>query len=199
MIRMYKEPWEEDLEIILGPILKQGRNRWLFMNTTMLQFLIDGYNALAYTHEYIFGFTYKGLVYMVHTDNAILPYILKVDRASRGAGYALRFCPTNAQKVQLIALGAEVVCSKDYFDAFVAKTIYNKGEIFEQMVASIYGQTWTKDNVPFTKDGDITIDGIPYQIKFEKATFTNEKTLARLSAQQDIPERWEVFWTPYMI
>ena len=152
------------------------------MNTTMLQFLIDGYNALAYTHEYIFGFTYKGVVYMVNTDNAILPYILKLDKASRGAGYALRFCPTNAQKLQLIALGAEVVCSKDYFDGLVNNSIYNKGEVFEQLVHSVYGQEWTKDNVPFTVDGDITVDGIPYQIKFEKATFTNEKILARLSA-----------------
>jgi hypothetical protein len=39
---------------------------------------------------------------------------------------------------------------------------------------------WEKDNVPFTEDGDLTANGIAYQIKFEKATFTNEKTLARL-------------------
>ena len=45
-----------------------------------------------------------------------------------------------------------------------------------------YGQTWTKDNVPFTAGGDIEVDGIAYQIKYEKATFTNEKTLARLKA-----------------
>ena len=48
------------------------------------------------------------------------------------------------------------------------------------MVTEFYGQTWEKDNVPFTEDGDITVDGIAYQIKFEKATFTNEKTLARM-------------------
>ena len=43
-----------------------------------------------------------------------------------------------------------------------------------------FGQVWEKDNVPFTEDGDLTVNGIAYQIKFEKATFTNEKTLARL-------------------
>lgn len=48
------------------------------------------------------------------------------------------------------------------------------------MVTEFYGQEWTKDNAPFTEDGDLTANGIAYQIKFEKATFTNEKTLARM-------------------
>lgn len=56
---------------------------------------------------------------------------------------------------------------------------YNRGEIFEKMVTELNGQEWEKDNVPFTDDGDLTVDGIAYQIKFEKATFTSEKQLAR--------------------
>lgn len=150
------------------------------MNTTLFEEMIKKYNALAYTHNYIFGFAYKGNVYMVETKNDVLPYILKLDRASRGAGMALRFCPTNEQKLNLIAKGAKVVCSKVFFDETVASLKYNKGETFEKMVTEAYGQEWTKDNVPFTIDGDLTVDGVAYQIKFEKATFTNEKTLARM-------------------
>ena len=56
------------------------------------------------------------------------------------------------------------------------------GEVFEKMETEKAGQTWTKDNVPFTIDGDLTVDGIAYQIKYEGATFTNEKTLAKLTA-----------------
>lgn len=152
------------------------------MNTTIFEFLIAEYNRLAYTHQYIFGFVYKKVVYAVTTDNAVLPYILKLDKASRGAGYSIRFCPTNEQKVFLIAKGAEVVCSIDYFNEVVNETKYNKGEVFEKMMTEKNGQTWTKDNVPFTIDGDLTVDGVAYQIKFQGATFTNERTLAKLSA-----------------
>lgn len=152
------------------------------MNTTIFEFLIAEYNRLAYTHQYIFGFVYKKVVYAVTTDNAVLPYVLKLDKASRGAGYSIRFCPTNEQKVLLIAKGAEVVCSIDYFNEVVNETKYNKGEVFEKMMTEKNGQTWTKDNVPFTIDGDLTVDGVAYQIKFQGATFTNERTLAKLSA-----------------
>lgn len=152
------------------------------MNNTMFEYLINEYNRLAYTHNYIFGFEYKGVVYSVKTTNEILPYVLKLDRASRGAGYALRFKPTNAQKVLLIAKGAEVVGSAEWFKAEVESNKYNIGENFERVETERVGQTWTKDSVPFTEDGDLTVDGVAYQIKYQGATFTNEKTLARLTA-----------------
>lgn len=152
------------------------------MNTTLFNYLINEYNRLAYTHEYIFGFTYKGIVYSVKVDAQVLPYVLKLDKASRGAGYSLRFKPTNEQKLYLIAQGATVVCSEKYFLDLVAESNYNKGEVYEKLETEKVGQTWTKDNVPFTEDGDLTVDGIAYQIKFQGATFTNEKTLARLTA-----------------
>ena len=152
------------------------------MNTTLFNHLINEYNRLAYTHEYIFGFTYKGVVYSVKADAKVLPYVLKLDKASRGAGYSLRFKPTNEQKLYLIAQGATVVCSEKYFLDLVAESNYNKGEVYEKLETEKVGQTWTKDNVPFTEDGDLTVDGIAYQIKFQGATFTNEKTLAKLTA-----------------
>ena len=147
-------------------------------NTALLQKLIDWYNSVSYTHNYIFGFTYKGNIYMAHADATILPFILKLDRASRGAGYSLRFKPNMAQKLALLT-NAEVICSVEYFKSVVYESKYNKGEVFEKMVTEKYGQVWEKDNVPFYKDGDITVDGIAYQIKFEAATFTNEKQMVR--------------------
>lgn len=152
------------------------------MNTTIFEYLINGYNALAFTHQYIFGFAYKGTVYAVKTDNTVLPYILKLDKASRGAGYALRFKPTNAQKLMLIAKGAEVVGTIEWFKNEIATNKYNIGENFERIITERNGQIWEKDNVPFTIDGDLTVDGIAYQIKYDGATFTNEKTLAKLMA-----------------
>lgn len=148
-------------------------------NTALHMNLIDRYNAVAFTHEYIWGFEYKGNVYMAITDASAMPFVTCLDKASRGAGYALRFCPNAQQKLALMPK-AELLCSKVYFEETVSASKYNKGEIFEKMVTEHFGQVWEKDNVPFTEDGDITIDGIAYQIKFQKATFCNEKSLANL-------------------
>lgn len=148
--------------------------------TTLFKNMIDRYNAVAFTHNYIWGFEFHGVIYMAHTDADVMPYICKLDRASRGAGMALRFCPKVDQKVLLLPY-ATPLCSVKYFNEVKASDKYNNGEIFEKLVTEYYNQTWVKDNVPFTKDGDLTVDGIAYQIKYEKATFCNEKSLKNLT------------------
>ena len=75
---------------------------------------------------------------------------------------------------------SEVLCSASFFDSMVADSKYNAGEIFEKMVTEYFGQVWVKDNIPFTEAGDIETDGVAYQIKYQKATFCNEKSLANL-------------------
>lgn len=141
--------------------------------------LIDLYNSVAYTHNYIWGFQYKGIVYMATTTAEYMLYICKLDKASRGAGYALRFCPNVKQKLTLLPK-AEPLCSTAYFKETVESSIYNRGEIFEKLVTEHFGQVWEKDHIPFTEAGDIEVDGIAYQIKYEKATFCNEKSIANL-------------------
>ena len=149
------------------------------MNTALFMNLIDRNNAVAYTHQYIWRFICNGNVYMAVTDSTYMAHVCKLDKASRGAGYALRFCPNVQQKMTLMPK-AELICSKKFFEETVSACKYNKGEVFEKMVTEHFGQVWEKDNVPFTKGGDITVNGVAYQIKFEKATFCNEKSIASL-------------------
>jgi hypothetical protein len=117
---------------------------------------------------------------MVKTTSEMLAYVLKLDKASRGAGMQLRFKPNNSIRAALLAEGAELICSAEMFKELVAESKYNKGEIFEKLVTEYFGQTWEKDSVPFTDDGDLTVDGIAYQIKFESASFINEKQMMRM-------------------
>lgn len=153
------------------------------MNTTLFNLLISEYNRLSYTHKYIFGFESKGIIYYAFATSEILPFICKLETASRGAGYSLRFKPTTAQKEFLKQFNLIPLCSKEFFENLVNTTIYNRGEIFEKLITENFGQEWKKDNVPFTKAGDIEINGIAYQIKFEKATFINEKTLINIKGE----------------
>lgn len=154
------------------------------MNATLKNLMIEFYNTNAFTHNYIFGFRMAGNIWYVTVTAEILPELLKLDKASRGAGYALRFKPNKAQKILLMSYGAKVLCSELFFDELAENSKYNKGEIFEKLVTEMNGQTWEKDNVPFTDDGDLTVDGIAYQIKFEKASFINEKQMHKMMAEE---------------
>ena len=147
-------------------------------NLVLFNSMIHRYDALAFTHNYIFGFEFKGNIYMTFANSEVLPQVLTLDKASRGAGYSLRFKPTTAQRILLLT-NAEILCSKAFFEKTVAESTYNAGEIFEKMVTEFFGQKWEKDNIPFTEAGDIEIEGNAFQIKFNKATFISEKSLAR--------------------
>ena len=149
-------------------------------NVALMRKMVEFYNSVSYTHEYMFGFRHAGNIWMVKVTSEILPFVLALDKASRGAGYALRFKPNRAVKAELLAHGATLVCSEELFEELFADSIYNRGEIFEKLVTEMFGQTWEKDNVPFTDDGDLTVDGIAYQLKFEKATFINEAQMMRM-------------------
>ena len=143
--------------------------------------LIQFYNKHAFTHNYILGFRMNGNIYYVIVDAKELDFVTKLDKASRGAGYSLRFKPNKAQKNYLMSLNAEILCSEEFFDELKTMSKYNFGELFEKLVTEMNGQTWVKDNVPFTEDGDLTVDGIAYQLKFEKATFITEAQMMRMS------------------
>lgn len=152
-------------------------------NVALFRKMVEFYNNNAFTHNYIFGFRFDGNIWLVKVTSEILETVLKLDKASRGAGYALRFKPNKSIKSYMLSRGAEVLCSEQLFDDLCNGSKYNKGEIFEKLVTEINGQTWEKDNVPFTDDGDLTVNGIAYQIKFEKASFINEKQMLKMQGE----------------
>lgn len=150
------------------------------MNEVIKKMLQDGYNQVAFTDQYVMVYTFKGTVYFTVCDRELVDRVTCLDKASRGQGYALRFKPNVAQKMLLMSENCTALCSVKFFDDMVLTSKYNRGEVAEKLVTEFYGQEWEKDNVPFTEAGDIEVNGIAYQIKFEKATFTNEKALKNL-------------------
>jgi hypothetical protein len=144
--------------------------------------MMNAYHRLNAASRYVLGFEADGMIYVIVGKSELVDGCVILDKASRGQGYAIRFKPNRAVKRMLINMGAQVLCSADYFHHMTANSKYNKGEIFEKLVTELmFGQVWEKDNVPFYVDGDVTDTyGIKYQVKFEKATFTNEKSLYNL-------------------
>lgn len=149
---------------------------------TLHNTMINNYNKASATHNYIFGFTYKKVVYMAKAKADILPYVTCLGQGSVRYNHekVLRFQPTNAQKL-LLMQGAKAICSEGYFEDLVKKSKYNRGEIFEKIIHEMNGQTWEKDRIPFWEGPDIQIGEIGYQIKFQKASFASESKLLKLT------------------
>lgn len=149
------------------------------MISTVLISLVSRYNVLAFAHNYIRGFTYNDGIYAYNTVG--LGEGIVLDKAnSKCGGYALRYKPTEATKQSLVESGeCRLICSKAYFTKMVENSKYNKGEIFEKLITESYGQKWEKDNVPFFRGADLTVNNIAYSINFEKATICTEKTILK--------------------
>lgn len=145
--------------------------------------MVNFYNSHAYTHNYMVAFNWKKMVIVAFVDGSDLEKIVMLDKAGRGAGNSVRFKPNMAQKSWLLEnCETFTLCSVADMVAIFDSCKYNKGEVVEKLITEKYGQTWEKDNIPFTDDGDLTVDNIAYQIKYEKATFINEKQMVRMAA-----------------
>lgn len=145
--------------------------------TNVFDKMVNYYNETSYTHDYVFGFNYKGTVYACFGDATMLKDICKLDKASskNGGGYSLRFQPNMRIREYLMRV-CEVVdlCSYDDFKALYASNKYNWGENFELAMANKYNMDWHKDNVKYTDGPDMVINGKPVQLKYYKATMITE-------------------------
>lgn len=150
-------------------------------NEVMRHKMIKFYNENSFTHNYMFGYVFKKTVYLTVATSDILNEVTMLDKAGHNEGVAVKFKPTTEQKLLLMSLNAEPICSKQYLEDCFKDSKYNRGEIFEKIITEKFGQEWKKDCVPYYKDGDITVDGIAYQIKFQNATFLTEKGMAKQS------------------
>ena len=129
----------------------------------MFEFLKVNYNKFSKADKYIIGFIYDGNVFFAIVNN-IDDYV-KLDKASRNAGFSLRLNLTKAAKIQLLTLNPTYLCKAKHFYKVVKNSQYNKGEIFEKMVFAKFRKKWKKDNIPFYESGDMKYKGVQYQNK----------------------------------
>ena len=137
--------------------------------------MINTYRQFSAADNYILGFVYEKMLYMVRVAE-IMPRYLSVEEASRNQGENLRLRLKKAHKAQLMKKAPICLGSADCLN----DSKYNKGEVFERLVTEYYGQTWQKDTVPFWVQGDINLNGEEVQIKLDSATLMNTKQMAKL-------------------
>lgn len=136
--------------------------------------LIRWYRKMNITESYILGFIRNHHVYLIRYNGKIPPRYIRFCQASRGFGGQLRFDPIVKYKDQLIKKGAIYIGEESEVFPMTCK---NRGEWFEKLVFEMNGQEWKKNCVPCWVAGDINLDGVEIQIKFEKATFTDEQKI----------------------
>ena len=132
------------------------------------------YRKFSGADKYIIGFEYKKEMYMAIVDE-IMPRYISVERESskKGGKEKLQLRLRNQHKEQLIRKGATKI---DY-----ERTQGNNGRNFEVWVQNYFGQTAREwDNDGFWVGGDVAVDGLEYQIKFEGAQIVMFNTLKEL-------------------
>ena len=157
------------------------------MKEAIKTFLLCEYIRLAATHAYVFGYAVGGIVYAarVMDARALLPLLTYVDKASskNGGTYSLKYRANMTTWAAVVSQAVEVkmVCTVEYLENLKANSKKNRGQLFEELVAKTFGgELETKSNLKFTEGGDMNLDGVAYQIKYTKATFTDEKTIQNL-------------------
>lgn len=136
---------------------------------------IENYKATSAADAYILGITYHETVYELVVDE-IPDFCFKGDRESKSHGGVekIRFRLTIEEKWLIIhRYGARAIGTPGE----ILAGRKNKGEAWEKYQTEKAGQEWHKDSVPYYKDGDLTVNGVKYQIKFEDASFANENTI----------------------
>ena len=135
------------------------------------------YNETSASHHYIVGFSFKGSVYAVEVNGAIPFNFLRetVTSSKRHGAVALRVYIRKALKMELLETAKKVGTVED----LKADARYNKGDNFERMICESFGIAWKKDSTLYTEAGDLMVNVIQYQVKYDNASLRNEYTLRR--------------------
>ena len=145
--------------------------------TTTLERLKRLYDRFSAAEEYLLLFELDGVVYAKKYKR--LPKRFLYFRNRKGeADLYIRF-NSQREKKRLVKTAFVIGASED-----LNSIRYNKGVMAEKLAYAFYRQPWKgKDNIPFYKDGDITINGKRVQIKFEHARLAYGSTLRLLEEE----------------
>lgn len=146
------------------------------MENNITRYLRERYTQTAFAHDYIIGVNYKGVIYATFHGESVIEWGFDGAKVESGE-YAIRYRPNNKQRTRLLETSRLTfpVCTTEELESM--KHIgFNRGEVFEMLILKHYGKKWVKRECNDShKDGaDITIDGIPYEIKYEQGTLCKE-------------------------
>lgn len=142
--------------------------------------MIKNYRKFSAADAYMLGFVYKKNIYAIAVDE-IKPRWINVERESSAKGGRRKLqLRLHAADIDLfMRKGAKFLCSVKDFP--LASNYNNAGVALECVISEQNGIPFRgKENFGFWYDGDLTIDGVSYQIKMDGAQIVVENTLETL-------------------
>ena len=139
------------------------------------------YNRLTASDRTLVFFNYKGNIYM-HDCHHIAPRWAHKEYESSKNGGAEKFKMyiTANEKAKLVNKSVKVMTTEEFNNL----PYKNKGWNCEYYLHKAHNLGEHRpDHIRFDKDGDVNINGIKYQVKFENASLTNVDVLHK--AQRD--------------
>lgn len=145
------------------------------------------YELTKASELYYIIFIYKKVVYLYKTKK-LKEEIIK-ERLSSKKEKTLSIYMNNKIKEEIINNEEiEVLMTLKEFNRKCKyyKTIknYNKGNVTELLIYKMANQKYERDNIAYYKDGDITIDNVKIQVKFQNATIATYSTIEKAIIQK---------------
>lgn len=144
------------------------------------------YNKLTGADRTLVFFQKNGKIYIYECHHIMPRWARQEFESSKNGGHQkFKMYLSTKEKDLLIRKGAIEVMTVEEFEQIPYKNKGHKCEYWLHQVANL--GTYKPDHERFDKCGDVRINGIEYQVKFENASLTNVVVLHK--AQKDARKR----------
>ena len=146
--------------------------------------MINTYETYSKADLYQFGFGFHDELYAFTLDDlSLVDSALKYDHTSAKRGGYSKIRVRFSEKFKAYLIETKKAIKLGSLDVLNYADNWNNGEHFEHYIHDINGQHYEKDHIPFYIMGDIEINGLQIQLKYDGATLVDEPTLLRLLAR----------------
>lgn len=155
-------------------------------NLEKIKFWLEKYEELNGCNCYEVYFVFKYNLYKIELKKLDITMVkLGRESSSKGGYEKLRLAVSSAKKQEWLLSGkAKKIMSEEKFLKVADDKELNKGQTCEYLSAKARGQEYTLDSTRFDKAGDVNLKRKKIQVKFENASLTQLRTIAKVAGLQ---------------
>lgn len=142
------------------------------------------YNRLNGADRYLLVFKYKRMVWVADVEHLFPSWCFETTESSHNGGYQKWMLKPSALPKEKLAKTAVCLMTSKEFEARCKASGENRGYFCEMLVCEMLNCQPASDkrNARFDECGDVVMNGVQYQVKFQNATLTNVKVLHNAQA-----------------
>lgn len=148
-----------------------------------VKFWLEKYEEFNGCNCYEVYFNFRHTIYKIELKELGVELVkLGRESSSKGGHEKLRLNITSAKKQEWLLSGkAKEVMSEEKFNKLAEEKELNKGQTCEYLSAKARHQEYTLDSTRFDKAGDVNLKRKKIQVKFENASLTQLRTIAKVA------------------